>query len=197
MKEKAKNIFLILLVAFFAGYLLVTGLGDLLNKKDLLTVQISEATEILEVEHSINGLIPTGKDHYYLGFNEETGEAYVINGSPKWYRKHFGQDGRATGGSLTVTALAKTVMDFDVREELIARCSGITGATLVVGPEYNLVLDYKIAAIIRVLLIPLTLALIYAGYRIAKSRDQISKPVIWAFLIFLVADLIMLLQVLY
>lgn len=52
--------------------LLVSAVLDLTNKKDIHTVRIEAVCKVLELEHSINGLIPIGTDHYYIGIEEDT-----------------------------------------------------------------------------------------------------------------------------
>ena len=95
MKEKGKTIFLVFLVVLFVGYLLVTAVLDLTNKKDIYTVNIDYAGEVLAIEHSIGGLIPIGKDHYYLGVDEDTMEAVFVKGSKNWLSKNFDSEGNA------------------------------------------------------------------------------------------------------
>ncbi len=48
----------VLMVLGIAVYLIATAILDMTNKEDLHTVNIDMATEVLEVEHSISGLIP-------------------------------------------------------------------------------------------------------------------------------------------
>lgn len=88
MKSKIQNAALILLLVVFAGYLLWSGISDLTNKQGVYTVNLDECYEIFEVEHSINGLIPTGTDYYYLGFDEQ-GSCCIINASKGWYAENF------------------------------------------------------------------------------------------------------------
>lgn len=75
MKKKLGNVFLLLLFVGLLAYLLVSAVLDLTNKKDIHTVQIETACKVLELEHSINGLIPIGTDHYYIGIEEDTMDA--------------------------------------------------------------------------------------------------------------------------
>lgn len=60
MKEKLGNAFLTLIAIGLLLYLLISAVLDLTNKKDLQTVKLDEAFSLLEIEHSINGLIPIG-----------------------------------------------------------------------------------------------------------------------------------------
>ena len=112
MRPGFKKFLAIILVLFFIGYLAVTGIADLINTKDVQTVTIDECVSFLDIEHSINGLIPVGTDHYYLGVNDETMEACVIKASKRWHNKNFDADGHALmEDGLTVTALCKKAGD--------------------------------------------------------------------------------------
>lgn len=84
MKKKLQTVVLTIFVIVVIAFLAITGIKDLTNKDDLYTVRIDAGAEILAVEHSINGLIPIGTDHYYWAINEETMESYVILASKNW-----------------------------------------------------------------------------------------------------------------
>jgi len=91
MKSKIKNFFLGLLLIGLVAFLLGTGIYDLVNTKNRKTLQFMMATEILEVEHRINGLIPIGTDYYFLAVANEGGKmsAYIVKGPKDWAEKHF------------------------------------------------------------------------------------------------------------
>ena len=173
MKEKAKNIFLILLVVMFIGYLLVTAILDLTNKKDLYSVHGDYGVEIMEVEHSINGLIPVGTEHFYLLMDSATGQAVVVNGSASWFKRNFDDAGKAldaAGGS--VTALAKRG-DFEVTEEIVNRVSQTEGLQFVVTPDRQLKMNYKTVAIEKLLVLALAAVLVFVGFKFSKSETEI------------------------
>ncbi|MBO4484612.1 MAG: hypothetical protein J5738_04405 [Lachnospiraceae bacterium] len=48
-------------------------------------------TEFYEVKHNMNGIIPTGKEHYFATFMSDDG-IYVIRASKSWYEKYFDAD---------------------------------------------------------------------------------------------------------
>ena len=169
MKEKAKNIFLLLLVLMFIGYLLVTAILDLTNRKHLYSVHGDRGMEIMEVEHAINGLIPVGKEHFYLLMDSATGQACIVNGSASWFRKNFGADGRALDpAGVNVTSLAKKG-DFEVSEELINRVSGMEGLLeAAVYPKADIVLT----AVVGMIGIRPTIAALEAGKDIALANKE-------------------------
>lgn len=49
------------------------------------------SNEFYTVDHKMNGLIPTGKEHYYIVFMT-TGECFVIRANNRWYEKNFDID---------------------------------------------------------------------------------------------------------
>ncbi len=196
MKEILKKLFLILLAVFFIGYLLVTAVLDLTNKKDIHTINADGAVEILEVEHSINGLIPVGKDHYYLGIDEETMDACYIKASKGWYKKNFDETGHAKiSGGLDITSLSKEVSDFDVEQELINRSYAYEGVNYIISPDHCLVLSYKIDAIMKLALLAFSVVLVVTGYILFKDDKTMSRISAKIFLVAMIADLVLLLRV--
>ena len=177
MKDTVKKVLGAVLVLMVVVYLLVTAIMDLTNKEDIRTINIDECFEILEVEHSINGLIPVGKDHYYLGVDDDTYDAVIITASAGWYSKNFDENGTAVqDGGITVTSLAKRVSDYKVRDELVARASQLESLNYIVPPQNTLVLNYKVSAILKLSLIILAGVLVAAGAVITK-REDLSKGV--------------------
>jgi hypothetical protein len=185
MKDKLKNIFLLVLFIGFVCYLVGSGVWDLVNKKDLVTIKVDQAYEILEVEQSINGLIPLGKDHYYLAGDSATGEAVIMRAAKSWYQKNFTQEGALkSGDGLTVTALAKRC-DFDVARELENRVAQVEGISLLMSPDYCMALSFRFFAIAKILIVVLGVVGAFMVYRIAKSDHEVSP--IWKKTILLIA----------
>ena len=195
MKKKLKNIFLVILVIVFVLYLAVTAIMDLTNKKDIHTVTVSGGAEILSVEHSINGLIPVGTDHYYLVFEKGTEKACLVLAPKKWGSEHFDTEGNVTDPDFTITSLAKRIDDFEVREELAARTSMLGSEDFLIAPDYALTLDYKVTACLKLFFLIATAALGFWGYKIASSDHEANKTAVKIFVILVIADLVALLKV--
>ena len=66
MSDGKRKALLIFLSVIFVGCFGVVSIADLVNTKDRYTVNLGECYELMEIEHSINGLIPVGKDQYYI-----------------------------------------------------------------------------------------------------------------------------------
>ena len=196
MKEMARRVFLVLLVVLFIGYLLVTAIYDLTNKKDLHTVQVDEAVEFLVVEHSISGLIPIGKDYYYLGVDDETAEACIIKASKSWYKKNFDESGVAIQvGGITLTSLAKEPQKFEIGRELASRASQLEGLEFVIAPDYCLDLSYKVNAILKLVFLLTTMILVIAGIRLFGKSKDVNSTVAKIYVLLVVIDLIALLKI--
>ncbi|MBR6328482.1 MAG: hypothetical protein IKR68_02420 [Lachnospiraceae bacterium] len=174
------TVFLALLVIAFT----CLALFDLLNKKDLYTVEISSCYELMEVEHSINGLIPMGKDYLYLGYDASS-TAYIFKGSKSWYPKNFNADGKPlTGSAVTVTALAKR-LDYKVAREIGSSLSQAEGLNLAHSPDYSLEIDYKFRAIVRLILVPIFILVIIAGKIIFDDNRGFSSTIKKVYLLIL------------
>lgn len=160
MKKKSRNIFVILLLVFLFVYFLITAILDLTNKKDLHTINLAGAFEILEVEHSIYGLIPVGKEHYYIGIEEDSYNAYIIKASKIWFKNHFDSDYMAKdAGGIRITALAGDVQDYKISEELQSRAEKIEELNYPLGTEHCLNMAYKVNAIMKLIVVALCVIL--------------------------------------
>ena len=196
MKEKAKSALLIVFFALLVGWLTVSGIMDLANKDDLKTVKIGYAAELLEVEHSINGLIPTGTDHYYLGIDVNTYRAYVIKASGKWLKKGFDADGYSVDEEgLNITALSKKVSKYDVSKEISSRLSALEGLQYELGTDHFLEPAYKVKAILRIVMAIACIGLLVCGILFVRREGNVPKQYVYVWIVVLVAVLIMLLMV--
>lgn len=179
MKKKLENgnAVLALIVIGLLLYLLIPAVLDLANQKDVHTVKLNGAVSVLEIEHSINGLIPIGTDYYYLGYEDESNNAYVIKASKHWLDKKFDADYRALDqNGVEITALAKKVSDWHTSQELAARLSQMGELNYPIGAENCLVADYKKNAIVRLIDFVLLLCVAVTGLYIFSNKYDI-KPV--------------------
>lgn len=165
----------VLMVLGIAVYLIATAILDMTNKEDLHTVNIDMATEVLEVEHSISGLIPMGTDHYYIGINEDTSEAYIIKAPKKWLKENFGVDKMARkAGGLDITALAKSINDSETRNAISSNVSQVDGLTYPVGTNY-LDTGYKSKIVTKLILFAGMLFLAISGFVIMKKGRESAR----------------------
>ncbi len=108
--KKAVTVFVLIIAAVWAVVNIVLGIKGLANtqtaalsknspKGSVCEFNIIFATEIYEIDHKLNGLIPLGSEHFYLAVtdNEKTAPM-LIKASPKWYEKNFTGNGTAPNG---------------------------------------------------------------------------------------------------
>ena len=113
MSGKEKTVIGLIVLAFAMIFIFKDSM-DLFNKRDLKKVKADAAYEVLTVSHTLYGIIPTGKDHYYLALAEDSSDSeisgYLFRASEKWYQENFGQDHLAIPEEgVEIQALTKTM----------------------------------------------------------------------------------------
>lgn len=196
MKKKLGNVFLVLLALGLVWLLCISAIMDLVNQKDLHTVRLNGAFSVLEIEHSINGLIPIGTDYYYLGYEDGTNNAYVIKASKHWLDKKFDADYRALDSKgVEITALAKKVSDFQTSQELANRLSQAGEMNYPIGAENCLVVDYKKNAIVKLIDFVLLLCVAATGVYIFSNKHDVKPAYTIVWCIGLVVSLLLCIRV--
>lgn len=129
-----KNVKYILSILLFAGIVVWfawTGVAPLFAKMNTSSMeQMFQGTvdkgeyvdgkvlfgsdEFVEVSHSVN-FIPTGKEHFFLVFNEEMTKCVVVRGDKNW-SEQFDEDGFSSSG-VQVQGAVKD-MDWELEKEL-------------------------------------------------------------------------------
>lgn len=178
MKKKVGTIFCVLLYILGLYVLLSPAISDL-NSKDVHTVNLSAAGQMMVLEHSINGLIPTGKDYYYIGCESQTFDAYVIHAPKGWLKKNFKEDMIAIDSNgVTVTGVMKEP-SYRIARELKTVAVQLEGVNFPYGSSNVLEINYKSHAIIRIILFGLSLLLGLLGLYIHKNREKMSIKFIY------------------
>lgn len=182
-----KNTFLkwvlgIILVASFIGVFFVMSIMDLVNTKDVYEVSIDEAVELLTVEKSINGIIPTGKEYFYLGLNEDSGKLYAIHADKKWLKNNFDSNGMSNGNAIIIKGLSKRASDFQVEKEIESRVGQVVVGSnnelvSALASGYVLELNYVLDSIVRLIAGILILAF---GILIFACRNRREEFPAWA-----------------
>lgn len=198
MKKKLSNAFGILFLVFMFIYFLITPILDLANTKDLYTINLAGAFEILEVEHSINGLIPIGTEYYYIGFEDESYDAYIIKASKKWLENNFDSDYMAKdAGGIRITALAGRVSGNKISGELQSRAAKIEELNYPLGTEYCLNMEYKTGAIIKLIVVALCVILTITGIFSSKLSSEENSLFTKCWVVGLVITLVLTIKCLY
>lgn len=189
------KILIIIVVASFFGVFFVMSIMDLTNKKDVRDVDINYAYSILTVEHSINGIIPTGKSYYYLGISDDTGKAYIIHAGKSWLDDNFDSNGSALSQEgYHINSLEKRQSDYDVEKELAARAAQVEGITL--DQEFGRVLElnYKRDAILKLIAGVAGLILAFVGFLLYRRKDTVPVLVRRVYLVCFVVVLVFALK---
>lgn len=196
MKKKLQTVVLTIFVIVVIAFLAITGINDLTNKDDLYTVRIDAGAEILAVEHSINGLIPIGTDHYYWAINEETMESYVILASKNWGNDTFDEDGYTINSKGTeITGLAKKITDHDILNEITDVLDQVDEGielTYPAGRTSSLDLNYKKNAYMRLVSAALILILSIVGVVYRNKVDEINPKLTKIYLVVLIVTMILM-----
>ena len=196
MKKKLQTVVLTIFVIVVIAFLAITGIKDLTNKDDLYTVRIDAGAEILAVEHSINGLIPIGTDHYYWAINEETMESYVILASKNWGNDTFDEDGYTINSKGTeITGLAKKITDHDILSEITDVLDQVDESielTYPAGRTSSLDLNYKKNAYMRLVSAALILILSIVGVIYRNKVDEINPKLTKIYLVVLIVAMILM-----
>ena len=196
MKKKLQTVVLTIFVIVVIAFLAITGINDLTNKDDLYTVRIDAGAEILAVEHSINGLIPIGTDHYYWAINEETMESYVILASKNWGNDTFDEDGYTINSKGTeITGLAKKITDHDILSEITDVLDQVDEGielTYPAGRTSSLDLNYKKNAYMRLVSAALILILSIVGVVYRYKVDEINPKLTKIYLVVLIVAMILM-----
>lgn len=184
MKQVLRIILCAIFIIGLGVYLLATALIDLTNKEDVQTIRLDAAAEVIEVEHSINGLIPMGKDYFYAGFDDEKDEAYIIKAPKKWLEKNFDSEGYALStGGMEITALTKRISDFELEKELNSTFSQIDDLYFPLGYTTYIDTAYKTTIIAKLVLFVLYIFIVAAGIFILKKGMQTTFSKIWVVVI--------------
>lgn len=179
MKNKyLKGFLMILLAVIFIAFFFVMSIMDLTNKDDVHETKIDAAGQLLVVENSINGIIPTGKDYYYIGINEDSGEIYTIHAGKNWLKKNFDSDGMAKGNGVKIKGLSKSAGDYEVKDEIASRVNQIKaelGGTFVLESGNVLELNYVRDSIIRIIAGALLIAIAVIAFAVSKRKDTVPS----------------------
>lgn len=193
---KNKSVLQMFLLGFigmaFIVVFFIMSIMDLMNRKDIHSIKIGEATRILAVENSINGIIPVGTDYYYVGLCEDDEKLYVIHAEKNWLSKHFDEEGVSINpDGCYIQALAKRVSEYSVEKELENRLQSIEGLSS--GLSYGRVLElhYIRDAVFRLIVGVLAVCEVGIYYYLNKKEGGIAPKIMKAYIVVGVITLIM------
>lgn len=193
-KSVLSKLLIVILLASFVGVFFVMSIMDLTNTKDVRDVKVKHAYSILTVEHSINGIIPTGKSYYYIGITEDA-KACLIHAGKNWLEGNFDAEGNATNAEgYKIHALGKRENDYDVEKELLSKVSQLEGITVDEEIVKILELHYVRDAVLRIVAGIMAIILGIVGFFLYRRKEVVP---LWArrtYLVFFVLVLIFALK---
>lgn len=200
MKQKVSRVFGILFLILFVVYLLTTGIGDLINKEDYVSVQIEGAVPILQVKHSVD-FIPTGSEYYYACIEQDSDRLYIVKAPKNWGSKNFTEEHLAkVVGGVPVNGLVKRITDRSVAGKLAGSITQLETFTPVYGANNYIDVGYKAPAIGKLVLLLLTALIAIGIYAVAFSKNkpdaERAKPILIGLLVLSLIWLVLLVKVL-
>lgn len=157
-----KTFALIIVAVVFAGwtlYNLITGIAGL-SKSGIsqlsgspeagtrCEVTVDFAVKVYEIEHRLNGFIPTGSEYFYFAASEDGSVPLLIKASPSWYDKNFDEDGLAED---TVTLMCEVgKFDSDSRFKIGELNRDLSSLDESVSTERYLNANYRTMYILRI-----------------------------------------------
>lgn len=170
MKKAFSNIITILACILIILFPIIKGITSLADKKNHHTDKIYAASAILEIEHSINGLIPTGKDYYYIGVSDDGKTGYIISGPKNWGKENFDTNGIANeDGGVEIKGHVKRISDYKVRNEIVNSLQQLDNIDFILGADVCLDVSYKSNAVKGILAGVLVLISSVVGFLCLKT----------------------------
>lgn len=188
------------MIVLIGGLILIyKDIFDLWNTRDLHTVRIDYAIEVLEVSHRIDVIIPAGKNHYFLALKEDENgvEGYIIRASEKWHDTNFDSRNLAVSeDGVEVTALSKETENkyqsiIGSKAKKVEEILGIS-IRYPQGTDHYLDTGYRWKAILKLVTLIMIILEIVAGVIFAKHSVK-SSPVLTGYLITVILTVFMFL----
>lgn len=178
MKKKTAVIITLLMFGGWTLWSLISGIIGLsksefadvslhMEKGKLCEVEVDYATRVYTIEHTVNGLIPTGKEYYYLAGTEDSEIPLLIKQKSSWYDRNFDEDGVAYS-TVTVVGEVKR-FDSDSGSELRTVKSKLAELGVEISTDKYISGNYKTPYILRLVSALLMLAA-SAGFVVIITR---------------------------
>lgn len=184
MKKKTAVIITLLLFGGWTFRSLISGIIGLsksefaavsvnTEKGKLCEVEVDYAARVYTIEHTLNGLIPTGKEYYYFAASEDSEIPLLIKQKPSWYNKNFDGDELAYS-TVTVVGEVKR-FDSDSGSELRKVKSRLAELGAEISTDKYISGNYKTPYILRLASALLMLAAAAGFVVIVARKGSIPK----------------------
>ena len=187
MKKKIGNIVLVLFIVVMMFYLLISAVTELTAKEEKYDIRVYMAAEALQLEHSINGLIPIGTDYYYVAIEAETNDAYIVKAPKNWLESNFDEDGYSLDeDGARITGISKKISSYEAEKELASRTAVLTGVVFPIGTSRCIDVQYKMYAIMKLVLVGISIILGVTGFAFMKKGFKINRVMLSTWITLLV-----------
>lgn len=122
MSNKARTIIISIFIIILAINC-IWSISDLCNTKDVYNLKISQAEELIVIEHRIADMIPVGKDYYYK-VHDKNNNLYVVKAEKSWFEKNFKSSGKAKNGDVEIKGLAMQINEHEIESQVYIKLTG-------------------------------------------------------------------------
>ena len=122
MSNKARTIIISIFIIIFAINC-IWSISKLCNTKDVYNIEVSQAEELIVIEHNIRSLIPYRKDYYYKVYDKNN-KLYVVKADKSWFEKNFKSSGKAKNGDVEIKGLAMSINEYSIESQVYIKLTG-------------------------------------------------------------------------
>ncbi|MBE5883841.1 MAG: hypothetical protein E7291_05445 [Lachnospiraceae bacterium] len=182
---------ILVIVGLFVG-LLYFGIGTQIKMANAISVEelldgrnvagygvegtvTQPSVKFLQLNHRLNGIIPTGADYFYLIFNEDESRCIVYKGSGKW-DKEFNETTGYTNTSVEIEGTVKKLPS-EVRTYFNSTVSELNEAGLsFVAEAYYIDSSAGIDSIVYIVTAIIIIGLVIIGFAVIKFN--VNRPIV-------------------
>ncbi|MBO7515176.1 MAG: hypothetical protein J6T47_06115, partial [Lachnospiraceae bacterium] len=118
MKEKLGAVFIGLLMAAVIAITGINAYALLMDSSRKQELTLTEAVGAIDYSHKLEGLIPLGTDHYWVGYDQTTQKVYYLRASEKWFEKNFPNGDAKDASGIKITGVKCKVTDHDLKNAM-------------------------------------------------------------------------------
>ena len=122
MSNKARTIIISIFIIIFAINC-IWSISKLCNTKDVYNIEVSQAEELIVIEHNTRSLIPYRKDYYYKVYDKNN-KLYVVKADKSWFEKNFKSSGKAKNGDVEIKGLAMSINEYSIESQVYIKLTG-------------------------------------------------------------------------
>ncbi len=118
MKEKLSVVFIMLLLGAVIVIASLNAYSILWNPSRQQELNLLSIYGGIDYSHKLEGIIPLGTDHYWLGADANTEKIYYVRASKKWFDNNFPDGDAKDGNGIKVTGFKTKVTDSELKRAM-------------------------------------------------------------------------------